>query len=91
MEANENKCEFIENIDKLHTTKLGVERIKKNLSIDVDDVIKWCSDKILNSSAVIIKRGKNWYIDIDDFEITVNRYSYTIITAHKIKNRLSFS
>ena len=87
---NDNKCGFIQNLEKLHTTELGVGRIKKNLCLDVDDVVKWCTDKILNSNAIIVRRGKNWYIDIDNFEITVNAYSYTIITAHKIKNRVEF-
>lgn len=83
--VNDNKCELIQNLDKLHTTELGAGRIKKNLSLDVDDVVKWCSDKMLNSNATIARRGKNWYIDIDNCEITVNAYSYTIITAHNIK------
>lgn len=82
---NDNKCGLIQNLDKLHTTELGVGRIKKNLSLDVDDVVKWCNDKILNSNAIISRGGKNWYIGIDNCEITVNAYSYTIITAHKIK------
>ncbi|ERI92165.1 hypothetical protein HMPREF1982_02554 [Clostridiales bacterium oral taxon 876 str. F0540] len=82
---NDTKCELIQNLDKLHTTDLGVGRIKKNLSLDVDDVVKWCSDKIMKPNAVISRKGKNWYIDIDDCEITVNTYSYTIITAHKVK------
>ena len=82
---NDNKCELIQNLAKLHTTELGIGRIKKNLLLDVDDVVKWCSDKILNFNAIIVRRGKNWYINIDNCEITVNAYSYTIITAHKIK------
>ncbi|AWI04865.1 conjugal transfer protein [Clostridium drakei] len=82
---NDNKDELIQNLDKLHTTKLGVGRIKKNLSLDVGDVVKWCRNKILNLNATITMRGKNWYIRIDSCEITVNAYSYTIITAHKIK------
>jgi len=85
MSSDNNKNELILNLDKLHTTKLGVVRIKKNLSLDVDDVVKWCRSKIQNPNALIIRKGKNWYVDIDDYEITVNAYSYTIITAHKIK------
>lgn len=83
---NDNKCELIENLDKLHTTKLGVGRIKKNLNLDIDDVVKWCSEKILMSDAIIVIEGKNWYVGVDNCEITINAYSYTIITAHKIKN-----
>lgn len=82
-----NKSELILNLDKLHTTDLGIVRIKKNLSLDVDDVVKWCREKIQNSNAFIVRTGKNWYVDIDNCKITVNAYSYTIITAHKIHNR----
>ena len=81
----DDSAEILSNIDKLHTTDLGAVRIKKNLSLDVDDVIQWCREKIRNPHALIIRKGKNWYVDIDDCEITINAYSYTVITAHKIK------
>lgn len=77
--------DLIENIDKLHTTEMGVERIKRNLSIDVEDVVDWCKTRILSEGAVIERKGKNWYVHIDHCIITVNAYSYTIITAHKEK------
>ncbi|GFZ33233.1 hypothetical protein CSC2_37590 [Clostridium zeae] len=81
----DDSSELILNLDKLHTTDLGVVRIKRNISLDVEDVVRWCRNKIQNPDASIIRRGKNWYVDIDDCEITVNAYSYTIITAHKVK------
>lgn len=77
--------ELIENLDKLHTTVLGVQRIKKNLSLDTTDVVDWCKNKILSASAVITRNGKNWYVNVDHCILTVNAYSYTIITAHKEK------
>lgn len=77
--------ELLENLDRLHTTELGVIRIKKNLSLNVENVIEWCKEKISLSNAKIIKKGKNWYITIDNCIITVNAYSYTVITAHKVK------
>ncbi|MBO8433757.1 MAG: DUF3781 domain-containing protein [Tyzzerella sp.] len=76
---------LIENIDKLHTTELGVERIKKNLQLETNDVVKWCKSKILKKDALIERKGKNYYISIDSSKITVNANSYTIITAHKTK------
>lgn len=79
------KNELLLNIGKLHTTDLGVVRIKRNLDLDAGDIICWCRDQIQNPDAMICRRGKNWYVDIDDCEITVNAHSYTIITAHKIK------
>jgi len=77
--------ELLVNLDKLHTTELGVVRIKKNLSLDTDKVVDWCGAKIKSPNAAITRKGKNWYINVDDCIITVNAYSYTIITAHKEK------
>ena len=76
--------ELKENIDRLHTTEMGVERIKRNLALDTEDAVLWCRSQILNDQAVIERRGKNWYIRIEGCEITVNASSYTIITAHRI-------
>ncbi|MCH5261893.1 MAG: DUF3781 domain-containing protein [Lachnospiraceae bacterium] len=75
--------DLIENIDKLHTTAMGVERIKRNLSIETDDVVEWCRIKILDDSTHIERKGKNWYAYVDNCIITVNAHSYTIITAHR--------
>ena len=34
--------DLLNNLNKVHTTKLGVERIRKNLGlVDVDDVVAW--------------------------------------------------
>ena len=75
--------ELIKNLDKLHTTDLGVVRIKRNLSLDTEDVVLWCKEKIESPEAVITRKGKNWYVDAGDLVITINAHSYTIITAHK--------
>ena len=77
--------ELLNNIAKLHTTELGAVRIKRNLSLECDDVVAWCREKILSPDAIIERKGKNWYITVDECVITVNAYSYTIITAHKKK------
>ena len=78
--------ELILNLDKLHTTELGVERIKRNLSLDTNDVVAWCKEAINKLNCEITREGKNWYAKIDDCKITVNALSYTIITAHKVKS-----
>ena len=77
--------ELLNKLDKLHTTELGVIRIKKNWSLDTDDVVEWCIEKINSDNSVITRNGKNWYVHIDACIITVNAHSYTIITAHKEK------
>lgn len=75
--------DLIVNIDKLHTTEMGAARIKRNLSLEAEDVVEWCRLKILDKDAVTERKGKNWYTNIEHCEITVNAYSYTIITAHR--------
>ena len=74
---------LIGNIDKVHTTEMGIDRIKRNLGLGDIDVVAWCKDRILDKSSVIDRQGKNWYIHIDGCVITVNASSYTIITCHK--------
>ena len=59
--------------------------------MDAEDVVAWCKDKINSSHAVITRKGKNWYINVDDFVITVNAHSYTIITAHREKENPWYS
>ena len=56
---------LIENIDKLRTTVMAAERIKRNLQIDTDDVVQWCTTQILDGAADIEKRGKNWYVTVN--------------------------
>ena len=73
------------NINKLHTTKMGIERIKNNLKLEDVDVVDYCKNKIMDNNCNIYIKGKNWYCEIDNFIITINSYSYTIITAHLIK------
>lgn len=70
-------------IETLHTTELGYQRIKKGLGIE-DDVLPWCKKKILDSNH-LVKKGKNWYVEVNDLIITINASSNTIITAHKKK------
>ena len=66
----ESKEILLSNIDKLHTT---------------ENVVKYCKEKILDNNCNIYKQGKNWYCEVDNIIITVNSYSYTIITAHTKK------
>lgn len=78
----EGKQILLKNIDKIHTTKLGIDRIKKNLKLATNDVVNFCKNKVLDTNCNIYKQGKNWYCEIDNIIITINSYSYTIITAH---------
>lgn len=83
-----NEKVLLQNIEKIKTTELGAIRIRRNLSLDLENVVDWCCDKIRLPHAIIEKKGKNWYIHVDDCIITVNASSYTIITAHKEKKNV---
>lgn len=58
--------ELLDNLDKLHTTELGIERIKRNLSLDTDNVAWWCRDKISSPAAVIVRNGKTGMLRLTD-------------------------
>ena len=73
---------LMENLKKIHTTEMGITRVKNNLELETNNVVEWCKNKIKKSKNIVIK-GKNWYVDIGDSIITINRHSCTIITAHK--------
>ena len=61
---NKNDDEILlSNLDKIHTTKMGIDRIKRNLGLDTQDVVEWCKDKInLTNSAIIMVDTYNWSI-----------------------------
>ena len=73
---------LLENIDKIHTTEMGVTRIQRNLGID-DEPVSYCISKLERDDSVVTKEGKNYYVEVDGCRITINSTSFTIITAHK--------
>ena len=77
--------ELLDNLTKLHTTELGVQRIKRNLKLTDLDVVDYCRKLISSADCKLKKKGKNWYCTIDETVLTINSYSMTIITAHKTR------
>lgn len=76
---------LINNLNKIHTTSMGIDRIRKNLNLDLlIDVVDWCKNAITNAD-LCMQLNKNWYVYYKGTVITVNATSYTIITAHKLK------
>ena len=49
----EDKKILLDNIDKIHTTDMGIDRIKRNLGIDSADVVEYCKNGILDNSCNI--------------------------------------
>ena len=79
--------DLTQNLDKIHTTQMGVERIRRSLGLQTDDVVAWCKDAVKNAD-IIIGQGKNWYVYGQGIAITINAHSYTVITAHKINAKV---
>ncbi len=78
---------LLSNIDKIHTTELGIERIKRNLKLNNDNVIEYLKNKLLDNNLVVYKEGKNYYCEIENIRMTINSYNYCIITVHLINNK----
>ena len=78
----EDKQILLDNISKVHTTEMGINRIIKNLKLNTNDVVEYCKDNVLDKNCNIYKQGKNWYCEIENIIITINSYSYAIITAY---------
>jgi len=74
--------DLLNNFEKIHSTELGILRIKRNLELETNDIVDWCKHKIKQTDS-IYKKGKNWYVSFENCVITINAHSYTIITAHK--------
>ena len=86
MAALERRVGMKIDIEKLHTTELGAQRIRRNLGLETEDVVVWCKQTILSAGdQAITRQGKNWYAQCPGCVITVNAHSSTIITEHKIK------
>ena len=79
--------ELSAHLDRLHTTPLGAERIRRNLSADVGDVAAWCRQRLASPDAEAHRKGKNWYADAEGVRWTIHARSFTIITAHPLRDR----
>jgi len=83
--------------DKFKNTSLGFVRIKKNLNINhfTDNETEILLRKIILSTPLedVVTKGKNHYFKCLEYNaiLTIHSYTFTIITAKKIKIRNQFS
>jgi len=83
--------------NKFKNTSLGFVRIKKNLNINhfTDNETEILLRKIILSTPLedVVTKGKNHYFKCLEYNaiLTINSYTFTIITAKKIKIRNQFS
>ena len=50
--------DLIKNIDKIHSTELGIIRVRRNFKLKSNNVIEYCK-KFIKGADNIIKSGKN--------------------------------
>lgn len=84
MDALKDRNVFLDNIERIHITEKGIDRIRQNLALDTVDVVAYCKAKVSDPNCDIVRQGKNLYCEIDGIRITISVHRYTIITAHRI-------
>ena len=77
-----NKAELLNNIDRLKTTINGAIRIKNNINLPSINPVEWCKTQLKSKNSIVRNEGKNYYVQVNGYEITINASSFTIITAH---------
>lgn len=77
-----HKTYLLKNIDKIHTTEMGIGRVQKNLQI-TSEPVSYCISKLKQEDSKVTKKGKNYYVEAENCIMTINSSSFTIITAHK--------
>ena len=83
--TNTSDKEYMQsNLDKLHITPMGDARIKLNTKSN-KDIVTWVKQIINNEKSRVTKRGKNFYVQMDNLIFTVTASSMTIITGHYLK------
>ena len=61
----EDKKILLDNIDKIHTTEMGVDRIRRNLKIDTVDVVEYCKNKVLDKNCNSNFPHQKWDLHIE--------------------------
>ena len=81
---------LLQNLDQLHTTAMGAERIRRNLQIREEDVVGWCRKQIASPQTKIQRKGKNWYALTEDCRITINAQLHLDYGSSRESRRLGF-
>ncbi len=73
-------------LDQVHATGPCQERIRKNLGLDAEDVVRWCKQQIENPES-LTRTEQHWNVRGDGFVITIDAQSYEIVTARREKSK----
>ena len=54
--------DLLVNLDRLHTTQLGVIRVIRNLGLDTSNIVEWCREKI-ETVDHIARQNRNIHVE----------------------------
>lgn len=63
-----NKEILLSNIDKIHTSKMGIDRIQNNLNLNTTEIVKYCQNKILDKNSNIYNKGKDGIYELKEYK-----------------------
>ena len=69
-------------LPRLHTTPLGLTRLRHNLCLSEDtDPVAFCRDLLSREDCTVLHLGKNLYCRAENVLLTIHARSYTLITG----------
>ncbi|HBB05501.1 MAG TPA: conjugal transfer protein [Firmicutes bacterium] len=74
---------LLANIERIHATERGEERLIQNLKLANRNPIRYVKDVLRNPKSHVYKKGKNFYCEYNHVRLTINASTFTMITAHK--------
>ena len=81
---------LLSNIDKVHTTEMGIDRIKKNLKLDTDDVVEYCKNKVLDKNLSVSCSDKLFFTLIEfDNSILLKFASFNFPSCFSVFSKFS--
>ena len=85
MDLLQEKETLLAALPRLHTTPLGLTRLRRNLCLSEDtDPVAFCRDLLSREDCTVLHLGKNLYCRAENVLLTIHARSYTLITGRRI-------
>lgn len=85
MDLLQEKETLLAALPRLHTTPLGLTRLRRNLCLSEDtDPVAFCRDLLSREDCTVLHLGKNLYCRAENVLLTIHARIYTLITGRRI-------